>query len=164
MAKGNYQTIVIEWCGPVAEEIVSEWGDGGLYMFTGRQKFHRADQLQYIGITERYFKDRFAAHHKLDLITRDRRCWLGKIIHPSRLSREWLERAEDILIYFADPALNKRKKVRVPYPTAVISHWFNQHGEPRYNRSGVFKNFPDVISWDGEKWREGNLRVWDFVN
>jgi len=34
-------------------------------------------------------------------------------------------------------------------------------GEPRYNQQGLLSDFPDVISWDGTHWREGNLLVWD---
>jgi len=163
MLTAEYQTIVIEWCGPVSLETISDWGPGGLYMFTGKLKGQQYDRIQYIGITEGRYQDRFYRHHKIDLITRDRKCWVGKVMHPHRLRREWLERAESILIYLVDPKLNSRKKVYLPRPTAIISHWFTQEGEPRYNRHGIFKKFPDVISWDGDHWREGNLRVWDTV-
>jgi hypothetical protein len=57
--------------------------------------------------------------------------------------------------------LNDRKTVRPPKATTVISHWFKQNGEPRYNQQGLLVDFPDVISWDGSHWREGNLRVWE---
>jgi hypothetical protein len=163
MPRSDYQTIVIEWCGPVSADLIADWGEGGLYICTGRQKYQRQDHIQYIGITERHFHRRFREHHKLRLVKHNPRYWLGKIKHPGRLGRVGLERAESMLIYVIDPKLNQRKKVWLPRPTAVISHWFNEHRVPRYNRQGIFAGFPDVISWDGDNWREGNLRVWDSV-
>jgi hypothetical protein len=164
MKRGTgYQTIVIHWYGPVSWDTIEDQDVGGLYIFTGKQKYQRDDSIQYIGITESRYKKRFGRHHKLDLIYRDTRCWLGQVIHPAHLGRVGLERAESILVYFAQPELNERKIVQPPQPTAVISHWFNEKAAPRYNRQGIFSNFPDVISWDGAHWREGNLRVWDFL-
>ncbi|MEJ7623166.1 MAG: hypothetical protein WKF34_04175 [Pyrinomonadaceae bacterium] len=159
----EYQTIVIEWYGPVSWETIEDLDAGGLYLFTGRQKYQRKDAVQYIGITEGRYRTRFSRHHKAEFIVHNLRCWVGQVKHPSDLGRVGLERAESMLVYFACPDLNERKTVRPPRPTAVISHWFNEHSTPRYNRQGIFKDFPDVISWDGEHWREGNLRVWDEV-
>lgn len=159
----EYQTIVVEWCGPVAWETIAEFDEGGLYMFSGKLKGQKYDRIQYIGITQQQFHNRFKKHHKIDLVTRDRKCWLGRVVHPEELGRTGLERAESILIYVVDPKLNTRKKVRPPRPTAIISHWFTQDGDPRYKRQGILKDFPDVISWDGYHWREGNLRVWDTL-
>src|SRR4051812_45570627 len=118
----EYQTIVIEWCGPVSLEAIPDWEPGGLYIFTGKLKGQRYDRIQYIGVTERHFHHRFYQHHKVNLITRNRKLWLGKVTHPPRLRREWLERAESMLIYMVDPELNSRKKVYPPRPTAIISH------------------------------------------
>jgi hypothetical protein len=159
----EYQTIVIEWFGPVSWETIENLEAGGLYIFTGKQKHQRKDSIQYIGITEGNYRHRFTRHHKVLLITRDLRCWVGQIIHPTNLGRVGLERAESMLVYFAQPELNERKVIYPPYPTAVISHWFTEREMPRYNRQGIFRNFPDVISWDGHNWREGNLRVWDHL-
>jgi hypothetical protein len=89
------------------------------------------------------------------------RCWTGTIVVPKTYSREKLESVEKLLVYIAQPHLNVRKKNGLPKSMTVISHWFKPSGTPRYNRKGIFKDFPDVISWDGKHWREGNLRVFE---
>ena len=157
----DHQTILVRWMGPIPLDKILRGNGGGLYMFSGRQKYQRNDDIQYIGITERDFPDRFAQHHKLPLITRNLRCWIGSIICPVQVSRSLLERAESIFIYFVQPQLNQRKTISIPWQTTIISHWYKTNGEARYNQQGLLRDFPDVISWDGASWRKGNLRVWD---
>lgn len=157
-----YQTIVIEWCGPVSSRTLEGFDPGCLYILTGKRSYQRRSELQYIGITEDQIYKRLNNHHKIDQIASELNCWVGKVVHPEDLGRTGLERAESMLIWIAQPPLNERKRIYLPYPTSVISHWFNENGGPRYNRQGIFKKFPDVISWDGENWREGNLRVYEI--
>ena len=158
----EFESIVINWHGPVAPEEVDDYHEGGLYVITGYKRYERNDQIQYIGITERNFSSRLDRHHKINKVTRDRRIWVGQIVYPTEPSRTKLERAEGMLIYALQPDLNERKKVTLPRPAVVVSHWFNAKGVPRLNRQGIFSDFPDVISWDSEHWRLGNLRV--FTN
>lgn len=157
----EFESILINWYGPVTLADVDNYHSGGLYMVTGYQKHQRNDQIQYIGITGGRYSTRFAQHHKLPLVTRNQRIWLGKVVCPSEPTRTILERAEGVLIYVQQPLLNERKKLNIPRPLALISHWFNARQVPRYNRQGIFADFPDVISWDGTHWREGNLRVFE---
>ena len=157
----SHKTIIIRWEGPVTMDSLKRGTGGGLYLLSGLCKYERKDSIQYCGITERDFPDRFAQHHKVSLIRRNLRCWTGTVIYPKRASRTTLETAESCLIYFAQPPLNDRKTVNPPKATTVISHWFKPNGEPRYNQQGLLSHFPDVVSWDGSHWREGNLRAWE---
>ncbi|MEX5570669.1 hypothetical protein Q1J55_22935 [Pseudomonas syringae] len=157
----DFESILINWYGPVSFEDIDNYHAGGLYLVSGHQKYQRVDQIQYIGITAGNYSTRFASHHKINAVTRNRRIWLGKIAFPSEPTRTTLERAESILIYAQQPPLNERKKIKLPRPLVLISHWFNPKNAPRYNRQGIFSGFPDVVSWDGTHWREGNLRVFE---
>jgi hypothetical protein len=157
----SHQTVIIKWAGPVSVGDLANGSGGGLYLFTGRRAYERNDAIQYCGITVRDFCDRFVEHEKIPKITKNLRCWTGTLVVPKTYSRETLEAVEKLLIYMAQPHLNVRKKDGLPKSMTVISHWFKASGAPRYNRKGIFKDFPDVISWDGKHWREVNLRVFE---
>ena len=155
-------TIIIHWKGPFLLEDVqaSEFGNG-LYLFTGKRKHERIEQIQYFGITEGLYRNRFNNyHHKIFEVTRDLSIWLGEIAYPSGFNRQHLETAEAILIYFWQPNLNDRKKVTPPKATTLISHWFKPDGTPRIYQKQLYKDLADVLCWDGEFWRTGNLSVW----
>lgn len=156
-------TIKINWHGPYdAAQLDDLDGGNGLYMFTGKRKHQRDEaEIQYFGITENTYKGRFKNHHKLPEINRDLGIWLGEIDYPSEYDRNHLETAEKIMVYFWQPVLNERKKFTPPQPTTVISHWFTADGSPRINQKVIYKNLPDVICWDGEHWRIGNLKVYE---
>ena len=156
----SHNTIVIRWTGSVPVGDLEDGLGGGLYLLSGCCRYERNDTVQYCGITKRDFPKRLSEHHKAHLITRNLRCWTGTIEYPAKPSRATLEIAETLLIYFAQPPLNERKKLSVPKSTTVVSHWYKRNGEPRINQQGLLADFPDVISWDGEYWREGNLRVY----
>ena len=157
----GHHTIIIHWTGPVSVKDLEKGSGGGLYLLTGRCVYERNDAIQYCGITERDFCARFSQHHKLSQVKKNLRCWVGSIVLPKRYNREKLEATEKLLIYIAQPQLNIRKKEGLPKAMTIISHWFKPSGKPRYNRQGIFEDFPDVISWDGKHWREGNLRVFE---
>jgi hypothetical protein len=40
----------------------------------------------------------------------------------------------------------------------LFSRWLKPDGEARKNRVTIYREIPDVIWWDGEYWRTGNLR------
>lgn len=151
----------MNWQGPYSLEEACESGLGnGLYLLTGKRRYERNEQIQYCGITEGLYRNRFRQHHKAFEITREQKIWLGSVAYPVEHTRTHLETAESIIVYFWQPNLNERKKFRPPRPTALISHWFKPDGSPRYNQMSIYADLHDVLCWDGELWRSGNLRVW----
>lgn len=116
----DHLTIKIHWKGPYfLEEIEELEARNGLYLFAGKQKYQREDDIQYFGITKDKFKNRFKNHHKIDQITRDLQVWLGEITYPSDFAREHLETAESIMVYFWGASLNERKKYTPPRAITV---------------------------------------------
>lgn len=158
----SHLAITVHWRGPFAQEdVVSTELGNGLYMFAGKRPYERSEQIQYCGITEGLFRNRFSQHHKIFEITRDLTIWLGQISVPEDFTRTHLETAEKIVVYFWQPNLNERKKVSLPRPTTLISHWFKYDGMVRFNQKEIYRDLPDVLCWDGQYWRTGNLCVWE---
>jgi hypothetical protein len=91
-------------------------------------------------------------------ITKNPTVWLGQIEYPRRFNRKHLELAEGCLIYFWGPNLNRSKLVTPPELVCLISRWLKPDGEARKNRLAIYRELPDVIWWDDEYWRTGNLR------
>jgi hypothetical protein len=153
--------IVIHWKGPYdLDELDKEsHGSKGIYLFTGMAKFKQSEGIPYCGITEQDFYSYLKSHRKKTNITRKRKVWIGKIKHPANFSRKHLEHAEKLIIYYIQPDLNKQKKLNIPDPLMLISHWFKPNGSPRFNQLHPINNLPDIICWDGEHWRISNLRV-----
>lgn len=92
-------------------------------------------------------------------MTKNLDIWLCQIDYPHKFKRKHLETAEKIFVYFWQPHLNIRKKISIPEETTVISYWFSRDRKPRINQNKLYKELPDVISWDGSIWRIGNLSV-----
>lgn len=159
----SHNTIIINWLGPFTYEDLENNPDesNGLYLATGKLKNQRKeDEIKYCGITEGSFFKRLKEHHKIGKITQNQQFWLGKVIFPENASRHYLEIAESLIIYFWQPELNSRKKIFPPKPTTVINYWFKKNGEPRFNQKAIYKDLDDVLSWDGDLWRTGNLTVY----
>lgn len=157
-------TINVHWYGPFSEDDIPQLdGGNGLYMLTGKRPYQRSDsEIQYFGITERSYRERFRNHPALGKINRDLNIWLGEIAYPADHVRDHLETAESILIYFWKPELNTQMKFTCPYlPTTIVSHWYTADGRPRLRQQSIYKHLPDVISWDGVYWRTGNLSVYE---
>ncbi|MHB1334078.1 MAG: hypothetical protein ACYCY1_15925 [Sulfuriferula sp.] len=153
--------IQIKWQGPYSlDEAEEKAFSNGLYLLAGKQKYERVSEIKYCGITKNTLKKRFNVHHKLKLISRDLNIWFGSIVYPNDHSRNHLEIAEKIIIYFWQPCLNDRKRYSPPKPTTLISQWFKKDGAPRINQLSVYKELHDVLSWDGKHWRSGNLEVY----
>mgnify|MGYP001305610905 CR=1 FL=1 len=157
------KTIILNWYGPYNDETLKTEPDFGygLYLIAGMKKGQKYDRIQYCGITEREYCKRFYQHAKKEIVTRNREYWLSEVVYPSRIKRDALEIAEKIIIFFWEPPLNDRKKIRPPEPTTIINMWFKRDGRPRINQKAIYADLPDVISWDGDKWRTGNLDVYD---
>lgn len=153
----------MDWRGPYSYAEIEEKPElgNGLYLATGKLKYEREPSIQYCGITEGSFIGRLKSHHKVHEINRGQEFWVGEIKYPNEASRHFLEIAESIIIYFWQPALNERKKVFAPKPITLVSKWFKKDGAPRRRQQTMCKNLDDVISWDGELWRSGNLQVWE---
>lgn len=166
MSAIQHDTIIIQWRGPYTYEQIEadpQLGkSNGLYLISGKIKHQKADaEIKYCGITETSFLKRFKNdNHKLWDINREQQIWLGTILTPEP-TRTYLERAETLIIYFWQPELNTRKKVLLPRPTTVINYWLKEDGTPRFRQHSLTKDLHDVLSWDGEYWRTGNLSVYE---
>ena len=153
--------IQVKWQGPYSVEEAEDMEfSNGLYLFAGKQKYERVSTIQYCGITKNSLKQRFKNHQKLPFVSNDLNIWFGSIIYPNLHSRDHLEIAEKIIIYFWQPSLNEKKRYSPPKPTTLISQWFKKDGSPRINQIAIYKELHDVLSWDGEHWRSGNLEVY----
>jgi hypothetical protein len=154
------KTIAIGWWGPYTPEDVRFSDlDNGLYFLGGRRKYERQDQIQYFGITEGPYRKRLNQwHHAMGQITKNQAVCLGQIEYPRRFARRHLELAKGCLIYFWGPNLNRKKLVTPPEPVCLISRWLRPDGEPRKNRLAIYRELPDVVWWDSEYWRTGNLK------
>ncbi len=91
-------------------------------------------------------------------ITKNPAVWLGQIEYPRRFTRKHLELVESCLIYVWGPNLNRRKLITPPESVCLISRWLKPDGAARKNRLAIYREPPDVLWWDGEYWRTGNLR------
>lgn len=159
----DHNTIIIKWQGPYNYSEIEALKDkgNGLYLASGKVKYQREDSfIQYCGITEGSFFNRLKKHHKIWEINREQEFWLGELLVPNA-TRHFLEMAEKLIIYFWQPNLNNRKKVLLPKSTTVINYWFKKDGSPRKNQMNIYRELPDVLSWDGEHWRTGNLSVYE---
>lgn len=159
----SHRTIILHWKGPYSPEELSDMPDAkcGAYLATGKIKYKQADEIQYCGITEGRFWTRIRNHHKVHEINRNQMFWIAKVAYPQKITRSLLELAESIIIYFWQPTLNERKKINQPKPVTLVNHWFKKDGQPRFRQNSLCKNLDDVLSWDGELWRTGNLVAWE---
>jgi len=158
-----HTTVIIDWQGPYDYAEIKENPDwsNGLYLATGKLKYEREATIQYCGITEGSFIGRFKSHHKVHEINREQAFWLGTVKYPNKVTRHFLEIAESIIVYFWQPSLNDRKKAFPPKPITLVNKWFKKNGLPRLRQHTMCMHLSDVISWDGELWRSGNLQVWE---
>jgi hypothetical protein len=159
----SHTTVIVNWYGPYTYEEIEEKRDwkNGLYLATGKLKYkQRSATIQYCGITEGSFYRRFKNHHKIYAINRELKFWIGTITYPDDASRYFLEMAESMIIFFWEPELNERKKLTLPTSITLINKWFKKDRSPRFRQHPMCNNLTDVLSWDGELWRTGNLKVW----
>lgn len=156
-------TVIIRWEGPFSfDDVCRSEARCGIYLLTGKRKYERHEQIQYCGITEGLFCNRINSRHtKLSLIREETLgIWLGQITYPLTHERNHLERAESCFVSFWQPELNEKKRAYYPaLSICFISHWFTRAGKPRKNRPAIIRDLPDVLWWDQENWRIGNLRV-----
>lgn len=158
----NHTTVIVAWQGPFSldEVLQNKQRATGLYLITGKQKHERSADIQYCGITEGTFYRRLKDHHKASQVTREQEFWLAQVEYPNEPSRHFLEKAEAIIIYFWKPSLNEKKKIFPPTPVTLINKWYKKDGSARYRQHPMMKYLDDVLCWDGELWRTGNLGVY----
>jgi len=156
------RTFIINWYGAYSFEEIEQDKDfgNGIYLITGKRKHQRNSEIQYCGITEDSFYNRIKTHHKKDFVFREQKFWLGEFLYPKKINRSVLETAEKIIIYFWLPKLNQQKTVSPPEPTTVLNFWFKKDRTLRRNQLSIYRDLYDVLSWDGDFWRTGNLQVW----
>lgn len=159
------QTIFIHWHGPFSWEDIDNSScssgefpanllDNGLYAITGKCKYQREARLQYIGITKQEFKRRLnSGDHKSHQVTREKKIWLGSIAYKRSISRNILELAESMLIYFNDEkvkGLNEKKTVNPPKENcALISMFFKNISQEMYqNCPKIVRLIPEIIIWN----------------
>ncbi|HGO5824190.1 TPA: hypothetical protein ACK3JW_001899 [Mannheimia haemolytica] len=162
---------LIHWFGPFRLDDIlenNEWKwKTGLYLGIGKLKGSRKErEILYCGFCEQSYVSRFKNHHKLPFITREQEIWLGQVVstpYPSNNGayKAYLKEPERLLTYFMQPALNDRNTILIPRVGTVLNYWFKPNGQSRKRRLSTTLNLPDIISWDGEKWRSGNLRIED---
>lgn len=153
-----HQTFTIAWSGPwdLSDPIIRTQASG-LYLLYGKRRYERRARVQYCGITEQYYIDRFRNQYYLDEITRDLAIWLGQITGVHTPERAQLLRAEHLIIHALQLPLNIQGTALLPPPTTVLSLWYDQIGRPR---AAPYPDMPCVMSWDGAVWRNGHLAEW----
>ena len=160
------KTYYVNWHGPYIYEDIcydvqcqEEKPEGlhknGLYVFIGKRKYAHAKYLQYIGITEGSFRNRFLQHHKAGEINRELSIWLGKIIVPKKYHRDALETVEHMLAYFVQPEMNEMKTCNPPKIdcTVISRFYFPKSNTLRTRIPLLLQNIPDVMLWDQENGR-----------
>ncbi|MCW9715091.1 hypothetical protein [Avibacterium sp. 21-594] len=162
---------LIHWYGPfeLSEVIESDWGKGkGLYIATGKTKGSRKDSsVQYCGITDRSYANRFKEHEILPEINRELQIWLGEVVvspYPSRNSAK-LKEPERLITYYLDfdiDLLNTKNLLATPEVGTLVNYWFKKDKTLRSRKPREIKALPDVISWDGEELHFGQLKIKDY--
>jgi hypothetical protein len=157
-ARLSAQMYTIAWSGPFTQADVAVTQNAwGLYFFRGKCKRQRFSNLQYCGITQQYYHDRFRKHRILPKIRRDLEIWLGQPVSPQRVSWSQLIQAEHMIIHALQPPCNTRCRITEPPPTTIISQWYNRYGQRQVY---PHNDFPSVMLWDGEIWQKGDLESW----
>ena len=154
------KVFVVHWHGPFTKEEVAGMDESGVvYLVTGRMGNERKSRIKYFGITNQSICARFKRHHKLAQDIADLQVWIGWIMH-SPTNKPKLETVEKLMIYLWQPPLNERKTVGLPKATSLLCHWFDSHWKPLREKPNSLKDVYDVMCWDGEYWRTGQLERW----
>ena len=164
------KTIHINWYGPFTlEEIDKNFENekeinrrkkdslyrNGFYVWTGKTQGQHSEHIQYIGITERAFVDRFWAteHKNWYIAKKDKKVWIGKITN-AKTTREDFEDAEYILVSYCkrnnQARLNEKKTNLPQFSCTVISSFFKKD-ESRYEKvPSIIRAISEVVIWDAE--------------
>ncbi len=157
------QIVIVNWRGPFDAEGLRTLKEGnGVYMATGRFRYGRKDDILYFGITKREFKKRLLEPHPTYEIREEtKQVWVGQLVFPVDFHRGHLGLVENLLIWFWQPLLNIKKKLRPKHQICLINQWFWADGaQQRIQRPSVIKDVPDVIWINDEMHRTGKLTKW----
>ena len=161
-------SIIIHWYGPFSFNDAINIKEEGIYFTYGRNKKGATPEnckLLYCGISERDIGERINEHCNDSYNHQQNEWWIGRQIFPRKKSRQILEFAEWIVVYFTAPEHNFKKRKNPPTEEIfLINEWFfSTTEERRRNNIGVMQKISDVLCWspDSSLVREGNLRVWE---
>jgi len=156
-------TVVVKWKGPYEwEDVCKSESRNGIYLITGKQPRQRKERIQYCGITENKFSARLRqkGHAREAIRSATLEIWLGEIVYPDEFDKSHLGIAEHCFVSFWQPPLNRNLIRYVPsQAVCLISEWFFPDDSARRERPDIIADLPDVLWWDEERWRTGQLDV-----
>jgi len=152
---------LVEWFGPYELEDAQKASadhDDGLYVIIGKQPGERASRDQYIGLASNLRARLNGKHHKIPLVTRECKVWLGDVLTPRtpgrkiKMTDRMLDLVEWAHAYFLQLPLNSMKKAKPPdRPIAVYNKWWQTNSEVPYKRR-PHADWPDIIDFFGEEY------------
>ncbi|OGX86385.1 hypothetical protein [Hymenobacter glacialis] len=165
------ETVVLSWKGPYTFAELQQIDEGnGVYLLTGTKKYSHSQlissEVLYCGITQQKFRVRInQKHQKLPKIkSAHLRIWLGCLLYPAAHTRRHLELLETCLISFWQPELNEKKRANNPKtPICLVVKWCKQDGTAYKRFPQDISNLQDVIWWDCNDWRVGDLKLVKMV-
>jgi len=150
--------IAVNWYGPyhtlddARAAARDDYGDG-LYMCVGMQPYQRKVSMQYVGIGSAVHTRLKEDHHKLRMVTRERKIWLGEIAtaEPSgkrlKVTKATLDYAEWLHARFMQLPLNEKKTKDLPSRSVtVMNRWFKTDYETPWKRR-PHPDWPDLIDY-----------------
>jgi hypothetical protein len=164
----SHLVVGLDWYGPYnlenARRSAYEDYEGGLYLCSGKTKGQHHRGLQYVGKSNKALYTRLTEnHHKLKLVTRDRKIWLGEIATgnvPGRKKHatpQSLQMAEWATAKFLNLPLNDKLRDNHPSrPVTVLNRWWKMdYDTPRLQRP--HPDWPDLIDFLGPEYRARNV-------
>lgn len=158
--KSLKKNFVIEWKGPYycIEDIKEEDFQNSFYLISGLQKSQRGEsRVQYCGIS--YLRSVFSRlhdkKHKHEIVKRDKQFWIGKFSDKRLNTKDNIELAEHLIIYYWGTELNEKKTKTLPKePVSIINIWKKTSGEFWLRRDYPVQYIDGVILYDGDSfWR-----------
>ncbi|MBX9401525.1 hypothetical protein K4L06_09385 [Lysobacter sp. BMK333-48F3] len=165
---------VVDWYGPYTLEQARQAAvdfDDGIYLAIGKQKWKHKVRMQYVGLASSLPARLNGAHHKLPLINRDLKIWLGEVASPRspgkkvKVTDRMLDLTEWAHCYFLQLPLNAKKKARPPDRAIMVyNRWWKTDGETAC-RQRPNRAWPDLIDYLGQEypaklvWFGGRQRV-----
>jgi len=153
---------LVDWCGPFSREEALPASfdyEDGLYMVTGKLPYQRTVSLQYIGLASLLSRRLTAPHHKIGLVTKDTKLWIGSVASPRTPGRKIkvTDKMLDLVvwahIYYLQLPLNSKKRATPPdYPIMILNRWWTQDGE-KQRRQRPHSKWPDLIDVVGEEYK-----------
>lgn len=162
---------IIEWFGPYssiieANKAAKDFGDG-FYLCTGlRSKERLTPKIQYVGISKRLSNRVRNDHHKLALITKKFKLWLGEVStqQPTGRNRQKtkisLNYVEWALTHSLNPKLNDKKISNPPKRSVtILNRWWKRNYEARF-RKRPHPDWPDLVDYIIEDSINEGKAVW----